>query len=236
MTTEVKFEPSGRDGITPVGTYLIDVALRFGVSIEDSCGRKGECNDCAVKITKGAELLSQPTKAELEHLSAQRRNNGERLSCQAKIEKSGEICVMTTEKQKPVETTFEKYEKEFSKLPLEQKIQQLLKLESTTLSDTVNYILNLPYAIGENVRDGLAEFGYKMEEEEKKAKSPAEHKKEDVKAEVKDAKAETKPAESKAKKTTTRSAKPKAEATPKTAPKKPTTRKTTTKTETKPTE
>ncbi len=235
MSVEVKFEPSGRNGIVPIGSYLIDVALRFGIKIEDSCGRLGNCDECAVKITKGISLLSQPTKAELEHLTAQRRKNGERLSCQAKIEKPGELCVMTTEKQKPTATTFEAFEKEFAELPLDEKIQQLLRLESTTLSDTINFILSLPSMIGEKLRDGVAEFGYQKEAAEKKAKSPVEHKVE-VKEEVSDEKAEAKPAEPKAKKTTTRTAKPKAETTPKPAPKKPTTRKTTTKVEEKPTE
>ncbi|MBX7170013.1 MAG: (2Fe-2S)-binding protein [Pyrinomonadaceae bacterium] len=226
METEIKFEPSGRHGITPVGAYLIDVALRFGIRIEDSCGRTGQCDDCAVKIIKGAEFLSQPTQAELEHLSAQRRNNGERLSCQAKIEKAGEICVMTTEKKKPVETTFEAFEKEFSKLPLEEKIQQLLELEKTTLGETLNYILNLPFTVGEKIRDGIAHFGFKMEEEEKKAKRPTEHQEE-----VKEEKTEVKPEEPKVKKTTaTRTAKPKTEA------KKPNTRRKTTKSEEKPAE
>lgn len=218
MTAEVKFEPSGRNGIAPIGSYLFDVALRFGVKIEDSCGRIGICDECVVKIIKGADLLSEPTKAEMEHLSAQRRNNGERLSCQAKIEKEGEICVMITEKQKPVETTFEAFEKEFEKLPLDEKIQHLLKLESTTLGETLNFILNLPYTIGEKIRDGVAEFGFKKEEEEKKAKRPTEHKEE-----VTEEKAETKAEEPKVKKTTTaRTAKPKTETKKTTVRKKPT--------------
>ncbi len=209
MQVEVKFEPSGRHGVVPIGTYLIDAAYRLGVVIEDDCGRKGECDSCAVKITKGADLLCQPTKAELEHLSAQRRSKDERLSCQAKIEKLGEICVMTTEKAKPVATPFETFQKEFAKLPLNEKVKYLLDLETVTLSETLSYITNLPFTIGEKIRDGMAEFGFKKEEEAKKAKRPTEHH-EEVKAE-----------EPKAKKTTA----PASE----TAPKKPSTRRKTTK-------
>jgi ferredoxin len=176
MEVDVKFEPSGRHGVVVVGTYLIDAALRFGIRIEDDCGRLGQCDSCAVKILHGADLLSQPTKAELEHLSPERRKNGERLSCQAKIEKLGEITVMTTEKPKPEQSIFEQYQKEFAKLPLEEKIKNLMSLESVALGDTFNYILNLPYTIGEKVRDSVAEFGLRMEEAEKQAKRPAEHK------------------------------------------------------------
>ncbi len=219
QTTEVKFEPSGRNGVVPLRTYLIDAASRLGVKIENDCGKKGECDSCAVKITKGADLLSQPTKAELEHLSAERRSKGERLSCQAKIEKPGEICVMTTEKAKPEESQFEAFQKEFGKLPLDQKVKYLLDLETVTLGETFAYILNLPYTIGEKIRDGMAEFGFKKEEEEKKAKRPSEHKEEAK---------ETKAEEPKAKKTTAKA---------KTAaPKKPAARRKPTKPEEKPTE
>ncbi|MEK7723911.1 MAG: 2Fe-2S iron-sulfur cluster-binding protein [Acidobacteriota bacterium] len=192
---EVKFEPSGRHGIVPTGIYLIDAALRFGIKIEDECGRKGECDACAVKIIKGAELLSEPTKAELEHLSPERRKKGERLSCQAKIEKMGEITVMTTEKPKPEVPPFEAFKKEFAELPLEEKVKKLIDLEAITLSDTFNFVLNLPYYIGEKIRDGVAEFGFMKEEAEKKAKRPSEHKTEEtteVKAEETEVKAEEK--------------------------------------------
>lgn len=222
MEVDVKFEPSGRYGVVVVGTYLIDAALRFGIIIQDDCGRQGKCDSCAVKIIKGAELLSEPTQSELEHLSPERRKKGERLSCQAKIEKIGEIVVMTTEKPKPEETTFEKYQKEFAKLPLDQKVKNLLDLETVTLGETFNYILNLPYTIGEKIRDGIAEFGFKMEEAEKQAKRPAEHKPEEKAEEKSEVKAEEKtPKTAKA-----RTAKPKT-----TAAKKTTTRKKTAKPE-----
>ena len=217
MEVEVKFEPSGRSGIVAPGTYIIDAALRLGIKIEDECGRKGECDTCAVKITKGGELLSEPTKAELEHLSAERRKKGERLSCQAKIEKIGEIIIMTTEKPKPEVPPFETFKKEFAELPLEEKVKKLIDLESITLSETFTFVLNLPYYIGEKIRDGIAEFGFMKEEAEKKAKRPTEHKTEE-KAE---AKVEEK-AEAKVKK-------PRATKAKTATPKKPATRNRTTK-------
>ena len=159
----------------PIGTYLFDAAARLGVSLEADCLRKGSCDSCVVTISNGAGLLSEPTKAELEHLNAQRRKKGERLSCQAKLEKPGEICAVTTEKPKPVVSEFESFKKEFAELPLTDKIKNLLELESITLGETFNFILNLPYAAGEKLRDSLAEFGFKMEEDEKRAKKPSEH-------------------------------------------------------------
>lgn len=228
MEVEVKFEPSGREGIVAKGTYLIDAAYRFGIRIDDECRKEGLHHNCAVKIIKGGELLSEPTKVELEHLSPERRKKGERLSCQAKLEKSGEIVVMTTEKPKPEVPPFEAFKKEFAELPLEEKVRKLVDLEAITLSDTFNFILNLPYYIGEKVRDGLAEVGFMKEEAEKKAKRPAEHKTEvntEEKASDKSAnKAAEKTAPKAAKATKPRAAKPKSE-----VPKKTTTRKKTTK-------
>ena len=86
---ELKFERENRDGIAVAQSYLIDAARRLGVEI--SCERLGLTDDCAVTIKKGGELLSKPTKAELEVLSDKRRKKGERLACQTKLEKNGEI-------------------------------------------------------------------------------------------------------------------------------------------------
>lgn len=223
MEVDLKFEPSGKYGVVVTGTYLIDAAKRLGVLIDDECGGQGKCDSCAVTITKGAELLSKPTKAELEHLSPERRKKGERLACQAKIEKTGEICVMISEKAKPEESTFEKYQKEFAKLPLDEKVKNLMSLESVTLSETFDYILNLPYTLGAKIRDEMAEFGFKMEEAEKQAKRPAEHKPEETVEE----KVETSETDAPKTKAAKASAAKKTAATPK----KTTTRKRTAKAE-----
>jgi len=172
---DIKFEPSGRSGVVAVGSYLLDAARRLGVKIEDEFGEEGLTDACFVKVVQGADLLSEPTKVETEHLNQDRRNKGERLPSQAKIEKTGELIVMVTEKQDPEKSTYEKYRREFDELPLDEKVKNLLELESVTLSETFSYILNLPYTIGAKVRDGIAEFGFKMEENDKNARRPEEH-------------------------------------------------------------
>ncbi len=232
MEVEVKFEPSGRNGIVAAGTYLYDAAARFGVLIENDCQRKGDCDSCAVKILKGGNLLSEPTKAELEHLNPERRKKGERLSCQAKIEKNGEITVMTTEKPKPEIPEFEKFKKDFATLSLEEKVSKLVDLEAIALSDTFSFLLNLPYTIGEKIRDGIAHFGFKMEEAEKQAKRPAEHKTED-KPEEKVKEKSSDAVKATAKKTTTPK-KPTASKKAATTAKKPSTRKPAAKTASEP--
>lgn len=179
MEAELKFERENISGIAVVGSYLIDAAKRLGIEITDDCGRLGLCDSCAVTIKSGAEFLSEPTKAELEQLSDERRQKGERLSCQAKIAGEGEIVVVTHEKkdERPeAERRHEEFRREFDALPLEKKIAQLVELEMVALGETFNFILNSPYKIGEKVVDFLSEFGFKIDKETKEAKKPDEHK------------------------------------------------------------
>lgn len=207
MTADVKFEREERDGIVAVGTYLIDAAGRLGVEIDAECDRHGECDSCAVTVKQGGNLLSEPTQAEIEHLSDQRRKDGERLACQAKIEKSGEVVIMTKEKkveEKPeVEEKTEEFRKEFEKMPLDQKVASLLELEMITLGETVSYIFNSPYEVVGKVMDVMAHFGRQKEDETKEAKRPDEHKSENgnEEAEIPVKKTESKKKEEAAKKT-----------------------------------
>lgn len=178
MEAELIFEREDIKGVAVVGTYLIDSARRLGIEIIDECGRLGLCDSCAVTIKSGAEFLTAPTKAEIELLSDERRKNGERLSCQAKIESVGEIVVITKKKadDSELKDANEEYRKEFADLPLEKKIANLLQLEAMTLSETFTFILNSPYKIVGKVMDVMAEFGLKIEDETKNATRPDEHK------------------------------------------------------------
>jgi ferredoxin len=181
MEAELKFERENRNGVAVIGSYLIDSARRLGVEIYDECGRLGLCDSCAVTIKSGKEFLSEITKAEIEQLSEERRKQGERLTCQAKIIKEGEIVIMTHEKKDPrtdEERKHEEFRKEFDALPLEKKIAQLWELEVVAFSETFNFILNSPYKIGGKVVDFMSEFGFKFEKEAKDAKRPHEHKEE----------------------------------------------------------
>ncbi|HEY8562914.1 MAG TPA: 2Fe-2S iron-sulfur cluster-binding protein [Pyrinomonadaceae bacterium] len=178
MEAELKFEKENISGIAVVGSYLIDAAKRLGVDITDDCGRLGLCDSCAVTVTGGAEFLSAPTKAELEQLSEERRNRGERLSCQAKITGVGEIVIRTHEKKDPrpeEQKKHEEYRKEFDALPLDQKISRLMELEAVALGETLSFILNSPYTIGGKIVDILSGFGFKIDKDAKEARKPEEH-------------------------------------------------------------
>lgn len=177
---ELKFEQEDRSGLIAAGTYLFDAARRLGIEVEAECGRVGECDSCAMRITKGGELLTEPTYAEINQLDTKRREKGERLSCQAKIEKAGEVVVMTNKKpeteEKKIEEKTEEYRKQFEELPLEKKVASLLELEAIALGETVSFVLNSPYQIFGKIMDVMAEFGLKLETDAKKATRPNEHK------------------------------------------------------------
>ncbi len=174
---EIKFEREDLTGVIPVGTYLFDAARRMGIEVE--CERLGESDACAMRITSGGELLSAVTKAETEHLSDERRSNGERLACQAKIERAGDITIMTTKKAEPEKPDYEAkketYRKEFEELPLEKKIASLVELEAITLGETFSFIINSPSMIFGKLVSVLAELGLKLEDDAKKQTRPAEH-------------------------------------------------------------
>lgn len=175
---EIKFEREERDGIIPVGTYLLDAAKRLGIDLQSE--EFGEKEFFVFQITGGSELLSEPTATEIELLSAERRAKGERFACHAKIEKPGEITVMTAKKKeetnKPeAEELHEEYRKKFEELPLEKKIASLFELEAIALGETFSFVLNSPSMIVSKVMDVLAEFGLKLEDEARKQTRPSEH-------------------------------------------------------------
>jgi len=174
---EIKFERENLEGLVAVGTYLAEAARRMGIELATE--EFGEAEFSAVKINKGSELLSAPTKTEIENLSAERRGGGERFAEQAKIERAGEITIMTTKKKEETKPEYEAkreaYRKEFEELPLEKKVASLVELESITLSETFSFVINSPYKIVGKIMDVLAEFGLKMEEDAKKQTRPEEH-------------------------------------------------------------
>jgi ferredoxin len=178
----IKFEREDREGVVPVGTYLSDAAKRFGIHFEDMCDAEADSHCCSLVIASGSALMSPLTKIESEYFAKHRRKTNERLACQVKIEKSGDVVIMTKEKPKDptsetsAEDRNEQYKKEFAEMPLEKKIASLVQLETIALGETVSFVINSPFLIADKVMDVMAEFGFKKEERQKEAARPAEHK------------------------------------------------------------
>lgn len=175
----VRFEREDAEGLVAVGSYLCDAAKRLGVKFEPECTTDPIEHHCAVEVTEGVSLLSARTSIEKGILKEAGLGKNWRLACHAKIEKAGEIVVMTKEKPKAEEGSekdqAEDYRKRFEELPLEKKMSELVRLESIALSETLSFVINSPYKIADKVMDFMAEFGFKMEKDKKEASKPEEH-------------------------------------------------------------
>lgn len=62
-----------------------DAGLAAGVQIPSTCGGVGSCGLCKVRVTAGAEFLSDPTEVEISKLGNVFFITKERLSCQTRV-------------------------------------------------------------------------------------------------------------------------------------------------------
>jgi len=93
---KVVFQPSGRRGMFPLGTPLLDAARSLGVYVESVCGGRGICGRCQISVSEGtfakegltssAENLAGETEAEARYRGLRNLATDRRLSCQAKIQ------------------------------------------------------------------------------------------------------------------------------------------------------
>lgn len=85
MSTERKFEvtylPSGVTARVPGGTTVFNAAHWAGLPIDSTCGGRGTCGKCGVKVVSGT---AERTLADYRHLTAD-LDDGWRLSCQCVI-------------------------------------------------------------------------------------------------------------------------------------------------------
>lgn len=176
---EIKFEREGADGLIAVGSYLSDAAKRLGVKAAEDCIPQEGVHSCRLAVVRGADLLSEPTATERELLSAQISEANERLACHAKIEREGEIVLMTQEPEKPEPEAAKMdeadYRKRFEELPLETKLAELVRLEAIALSETLTFVVNSPYKVVDKLMETMAEFGFKLEKAKKESAKPEEH-------------------------------------------------------------
>ena len=178
MSVNVEIGPDGRHGIVAEGTYLWDAAKRLGVRLPAECEGRGECDTCAVTVREGATLLSELTNAERERLSPERLAAGERLACQAKIERGGTIMiepVPVTEREETTEETKKDFSTEFRSLPLQQKLATLVELEAIAAVQTFKAVADLPETLVQKGLSLMADFGRARERRQRAAHRPAEH-------------------------------------------------------------
>ncbi|MCX6117048.1 MAG: 2Fe-2S iron-sulfur cluster-binding protein [Proteobacteria bacterium] len=76
-------------------TQVLDFSVRNGIAFQGLCAkhktpiefscREGDCGICCIRVIRGAENLSEPTKIEKDFLQAMRADPDERLACQTRI-------------------------------------------------------------------------------------------------------------------------------------------------------
>lgn len=187
MSVNVEWKTEGQtySGIVAEGTYLWDAAKRLGVRLPAECEGRGECDTCAVIIEEGATLLSSLTMPERERLSPERLALGERLACQAKIERGGDLRlrpVAPTERAETTQESVSDFRKEFKEMPLQKKLTTLVELEAVAAFQTLGAIAEFPFTLVERGLDLLAGRGRTLSQRERAAHRPAEHRAENASA------------------------------------------------------
>ncbi|QYO66811.1 hypothetical protein [Leptolyngbya sp. 7M] len=134
-------------------------------------------HDCSVIVSTGPELLSSVSEYEREFLGDEAIEQGDRLACFSVIERGGEIVVMEKLQEEnvaneEVQEEADDYKKKFAEMPLEKKIANLVELEAMAMNETLSFIFNSPFKVADKALDVLAEFGFRKEEDERKAARP----------------------------------------------------------------
>jgi len=153
MSVEIKFEPDGSSGLVAEGTSVVDAARRLGFQIPE-CGM---CDaTCAIRIITGSALLSDLTETERQQLSPARLAAGERLACQCKAERAGELVIkLVAERTRTAEEKTRDLRQEFSELPFERKIATLMQLETVAVTEAFDKIADASASLGKKIFDSV---------------------------------------------------------------------------------
>ena len=177
VNLEWKAEGEGRNGVVAEGTYLWAAVKRIGVRLPAECEGRGECDTCAVVVSEGATLLSGLTDAERKILSPERLAAGERLSCQAKVERGGDVVlrpVPVTERAETAEEAARDLREEFRRMPLKKKFATLVGIEADMAYETLVRAVDIPFDLFGRGLELLAGRGRRIAQSERAAKHPAE--------------------------------------------------------------
>jgi len=80
---EITYLPSGKTSRVPAGTTAFNAAHWAGLPIESTCGGRGTCGKCKVRVLEGGH---EPTPADHRKLDLGELEDGWRLSCQLELE------------------------------------------------------------------------------------------------------------------------------------------------------
>lgn len=92
MSLTVTFEPGGRAAATEAGQTFLRAAQDAGVDVMATCGGRGRCHSCRIKVLKG--VVSPPTIMDTVQLGHDQVREGFRLSCQTVVTTDCSVMVM----------------------------------------------------------------------------------------------------------------------------------------------
>lgn len=178
MTVNVEWRTAGvgHTGLVAEGTFLLDAARRHGITLPTECGGRGECDTCAVVVEAGADLLSPLTDVERLRLTPDRLEAGERLACQAKAERAGDLAlrpVPAAERAETTEETARDFREEFKRLPLRKKLATLAGLEAEMAYETIVRAVDIPFELFGKGLDLLAGRGRRLSRAEREHRAAA---------------------------------------------------------------
>ena len=76
-----------------MGQTILDAARDLGVDIESTCGGKGTCRKCRIRVESDAGTVSEPTSLEARALGPDLLATGMRLACQTEILRHARVFV-----------------------------------------------------------------------------------------------------------------------------------------------
>ena len=168
----VRFENQGVEGVVACGITIAEAGRSFGL-MRDLCRPGDQTHRCGVVVNSGIDLLNSVTSTETEHFDKNGRRSNERLACEARIIKPGEIEVMTqesdTQTQKSKSEATSDIHSEFNALPLDKKFASLLQMEATTINEAVKYVADSSMKALEKLGEAISDLGAKVETEAKQA-------------------------------------------------------------------
>ena len=94
MAYTIDFEPSGIRLVCEGPLTLAEAARQAGVGLRSTCGGKGTCGKCVLRVKRGTP--SAVTAAELEHLGPERIAEGWRLACRTLVAGNASVYVPPT--------------------------------------------------------------------------------------------------------------------------------------------
>jgi ferredoxin len=177
VNLEWKAEGEERSGVVAEGAYLWAAVKRIGVRLPAECEGRGECDTCAVVVSEGATLLSGLTDAERKILSPERLASGERLACQAKVERGGDVVlrpVPTTERAETAEEAARDLREEFRRMSLKKKFATLVGIEADMAYETLVRAVDIPFDLFGKGLELLAGRGRRIAQNERAARRPAD--------------------------------------------------------------